>query len=50
MVETYKHRVIKEGLEKGLSVKRISDETKLSISAIMSEIDKDIDLKILLYL
>lgn len=50
MIETYKHRVIKEGLENGLSVKRISDETRLSISAIMSEIDKDIDLKILLYL
>ena len=34
MKETWKHKVIREGLEKGWSFMRISKEHKLSVSAI----------------
>ena len=47
MNETWKHKVIREGLEAGHSVIRISNNTRLSISAILREINEDINLKIL---
>lgn len=45
MIETWKHKVIREGLEQGHSVIRISKDTKLSVSAILRELDNDFELK-----
>ena len=47
MSETWKHKVIREGLEDGHSFIRISKDTKLSVCAILREINEDINLKIL---
>lgn len=47
MIETWKHKVIREGLEAGHSYVRISNDTRLSICTILKEIDEDINLKIL---
>ena len=48
MKETWKHKVIREGLEKGWSFMRISKEHKLSVSAIYNEVENDMDLKIMI--
>ena len=45
--ESWKHKVIRESFEKGYSIPRISKEFKLSITAILGEINKDIELKYL---
>ena len=46
-METWKHKVSREGLENGWSYVRISKEYKLSITAIFAEVENDINLKIL---
>lgn len=48
MRETWKHKVIKESLEKGYSLPRITKEYKLSPAAIISAIETDIELKMLM--
>ena len=45
--ESWKHKVIRESLEQGYSYIQISKKYKLSISAIYTEIENNIDLKIL---
>lgn len=47
MVETWKHKVIRESLEEGLSIPHIVEKYRLSVSAILNEIDSDIELKML---
>ena len=46
-MESWKHKVIRESLELGWSYMKISKTYKLSIPAIMNEIDNDINLKIM---
>ena len=47
MIETWKHKVIRESLEKGYSIPRIVSIFKLSTCAILNEIESDINLKLL---
>ncbi len=46
--ESWKHKVIRESLEQGLSYMQISNKYKLSISAIHCEVENDIYLKMLI--
>ena len=48
MRETWKHKVIRESLERGYSLPRITKEYKLSPTAIINEIEGDIELKMLM--
>ena len=48
MIETWKHKVIRESLEKGYSIPRIVSIFKLSTCAILNEIESDINLKLLI--
>ena len=47
-METWKHKVIREGLEQGWSFTRISKEYKLSVCSIFAEVENDINLKMLI--
>ena len=46
MIETWKHKVIRESLEKGYSIPRIVSIFKLSTCAILNEIESDINSRI----
>lgn len=48
MIETWKHKVIRESLEKGYSIPRIVSIFKLSTCTILNEIESDINLKLLI--
>ena len=48
MRETWKHKVIRESLERGYSLPRITKEYKLSPAAIISEIESDFELKMMM--
>lgn len=45
--ESWKHKVIRESFEQGLSYMQISNKYRLSIAAICNEIEHDIHLKML---
>ena len=48
MIETWKHKVIRESLEKGYSIPRIVSIFKLSTCALLNEIESDTNLKLLI--
>lgn len=45
--ESWKHKVIRESLEQGLSYMQISNKYRLSVAAICKEVEYDIHLKML---